>query len=124
MRKLAQTDTFKEQREKLNTYVMAAGNVTAFSLVLPDATYQGTQISIVGGYYRNSVERSSVFVDDAVLSLTPNADNYISLTRGQTTLQVTQTNISAHNVYTLYKITLNEFEEITNIVDYRTWLAV
>lgn len=124
MKELVQTDTFTERRIKVNQYIMQAGNVRAFSLIYPDADYQGVELTVVGGAFVNSSNGTTPIVGDTTLTLTANSDNFVYVDRTDNSIKTATTAPSGADVYVLYNVTLNEFEEISGIVDYRTWLVI
>jgi hypothetical protein len=124
MKELVQTDTFAERRHKLNQYVISALNLSSFSIVYPNATYQGVLLTIVGGNYKDSTTSAVTFIADTILTLTASSDNYVYVDKTTNQILTSTTDPASATTYVVYKVTLNEFEEISGVIDYRTWLTI
>lgn len=124
MKSITRTDTFKTWRDKINSDVY--GNPVLHSFDYDLGSSAGVSFALIGGNYYDG--DAVISIPDTSLGLTADSANWIVLNGNTGALEVyaVEANIptGTKSVVRLYKVTLNEFEDITEIVDYRSWIRV
>lgn len=124
MKTIESTDTFKIWREKINADIFNNAVLKSFDYDLLNTS--GVSLAVIGGNYYDGDDVTSIA--DTTLTMTADSDNFVVLNGNTGALEVYTTEVSiptgAKKVVKLYNVILDEFETITSIVDYRSWISV